>query len=420
MPHRPTQSTVKRLIYGLAAFSLLFVGSTGIGQEAAPAPVAKEILDLSLEPPFVDTDPAPKYSDAQRDYAMVIGMDRTPKGRIWAAWVAGGDSDLGYFVAATSDDSGKTWSAPRFVIDPPEAPNGIRRRILVGNFWTDPTGKLWLFFDYSLGYFDGRAGAWAITCDNPDADKPTWSAPRRIWHGATLNKPIVTKSGEWLMPISLWSRKLIRPASLAVGGYPELDPLRMANIFASTDQGATWERRGGALIPETDFDEHMFVELKDGRLRMLARTKYGIAETFSSDAGRTWTEPQPSKLKNVSARFFFRKLASGNLLLVKNGPLDERLKSRAQMTAYLSDDDGETWRGGLVIDDRNGVSYPDGFQAPDGTISILHDRNRADDREILMARFTEADVLAGKFEYPGSGGKILVNKALGPKIKHDK
>lgn len=383
-----------------------------IALSAEPKRVPDSILDLALEPPVVITAPGPEYSSARLDYAMVIGADRTPGGRIWAAWVAGGDSDKGLFVCATSDDDGETWSEPRLVIDPPDVPDGLRRRLLVGNFWTDPTGKLWLFFDQSMGYFDGRAGAWAITCSNPDADEPTWSAPRRIWHGATLNKPIVLKNGEWLMPISLWTRDRIRPAPLGPE-FPELDEFRMANLFVSTDQGATWTRRGGVVVPQTDFDEHMFVELKDGRLWMLARTKYGLAETFSSDGGATWTEPQPSAIQNPSARFFLRRLASGRLLLVKNGPLDERLKKRSHLTAYLSDDEGKTWRGGLVIDERDGVSYPDGFQAPDGTIHIIHDRERAKEREILMARFTEEDVLAGKFVTPGSRGKLLVHKARG-------
>lgn len=389
--------------------TLLFLA---IAIAAEPGRVPDSILDLALEPPVVITAPGPEYTSASLDYAMVIGADRTPGGRIWAAWVAGGDSDKGLFVAATSDDDGETWSEPRLVIDPPDVPGGLRRRALVGNFWTDPTGKLWLFFDQSMGYFDGRGGSWAITCDNPDADDPQWSAPRRIWHGATLNKPLVLKNGDWLMPISLWTRDRIRPPPLGPE-FPELDDQRMAHLFASTDQGKTWERRGGVLIPQSQFDEHMFVELKDGRLWMLARTNYGIAETFSSDAGRTWTEPKPATIQNPSARFFLRRLASGNLLLVKNGPLDERLKKRSQMTAFLSDDDGRSWRGGLVIDERDGVSYPDGFQAPDGVIHIVHDRERAKEREILMARFTEADVLAGRFESKGSRGKIIVHKARG-------
>jgi predicted neuraminidase len=379
---------------------------------AQESPLPQAIVDLGIQPVPIITEPGEKYTSAKLDYAMVIGIDRTPKGRLWAAWVAGGDSEKGYFCANTSDDDGKTWSEPRLVIDPEDAPGGLARRALVGNFWTDPTGRLWLFYDQSLGYFDGRAGVWAITCDNPDDVKPVWSAPRRIWHGATLNKPLVMKNGDWLLPVSLWTRARIGPAPLK-GLFTELDDERMAHLFASTDQGRTWERRGGVMVPKSQFDEHMFVELKDGRLWMLARTDYGIAETFSSDQGRTWTEPQPSRFGHTSARFHLRRLASGRLLFVKHGKLDERTPKRSHLTAYLSDDDGQTWKGGLMLDERTGVSYPDGFQHPDGTIYILYDHNRAKDREILLAKFTEDDILAGKFASSRSAERVMVHKALG-------
>jgi hypothetical protein len=402
------------------------------GCQAAPPPVAEtppppaadpaaqvltpEILDLALAPAFINTSPGPEYAADVLDYAMVIGLDRTPGGRLWAAWVAGGDSDKGLFVVATSDDGGDTWSAPCLVIDPTDSPIGLRRRALVGTFWTDPTGRLWLFYDQSLGYFDGRAGAWAITCDNPDAAAPVWSAPRRIWHGATLNKPLVLRNGEWLMPISLWTRDWIRPLPLK-DTFPELDHLRMAHVFASTDQGATWTLRGSVAADQRRFDEHMYVELRDGRLWMLIRTYYGIAESYSSDGGRTWSEPVPSRFKHVErgARVHFRRLASGRLLLVKHGAIDEQTEKRSHLMAFLSDDDGATWSDGFMIDERTGVSYPDGFEGPDGLIHIIYDRNRAADREILLARFSEADILAGRPVDPRAKLRTMVHKALGGK-----
>jgi hypothetical protein len=294
---------------------------------------------------------------------------------------------------------------------------------LVGNFWTDPTGRLWLFFDQSMGFYDGRAGVWAITCDNPDADAPTWSAPRRIWHGATLNKPLVLRDGTWLLPISLWRRNYIHavteknrvtcdPALIPAGfteRHKELDEYRMANVFASTDQGATWQRRGGVTFPAFDFDEHMFVELRDGRLWMLARTRDGIHESFSADQARTWSEPA-MRFPNVSARFFLRRLGSGRLLLIKHGRIDQRTETRSHLTAFCSDDDGRTWAGGLVIDQRTGVSYPDGFESPDGLIHIVYDRNRYTDAEILLARFRETDVLAGQFQSPDAGQRIIITR----------
>ena len=168
-------------------------------------------------------------------------------------------------------------------------------------------------------------------------------------------------------------------------------------------------------FPDWEFDEHMLVELRDGRLWMLARTKGNPHECFSADQGRTWSEPKPARIQNINARFFLRRLASGRLLLVKNGPTDRRLDKRSHMSAFLSDDDGQTWKGGLVLDERSSVSYPDGFEAPDGLIHILYDWNRHTDAEILMARFREADILAGKLVSTDAKLKMLANKSTGPK-----
>ncbi|MEA3208162.1 MAG: hypothetical protein QOE70_1219 [Chthoniobacter sp.] len=381
-----------------------------LAQETSVPP--NSLLDLSLEPPAINTAPGPEYDDQVRIGNMIIGIDRTPKGRLWACWVGNGDSPNGFFMLATSDDDGATWSKPRVVIDPTDPPGAPQRRALVGNLWTDPTGRLWLFFDQSLGYFDSRCGDWFIRCDNPDAEEPVWSQPVRFADGCTLNKPTVLSNGDWLLPVSLWTRNRIGPAVLKEAHH-DLDPIRMANVFASTDQGKTWTRRGGVAFPGTDFDEHMIVELRDGRLWMLARAK-GISESFSSDKGATWSEPQPSAIQNLSARFFIRRLASGKLLFVKNGPIDKKLPRRSSLTAFLSDDDGKTWSTGLLLDDRAEVSYPDGIQAPDGTIHLLYDWNRHTDAEILLARFREEDVLAGKFQSPGAKTRLLVNKAYAP------
>jgi hypothetical protein len=373
---------------------------------------ADQKADLSFEPPLLNTHPGPEYQDAARRAGMIIGMDRTRKGRIWGCWVGNGDNPNGWFSVASSDDGGTTWSSPRLVIDPTDPAPDLWRRALVGNLWTDPLGRLWLFFDQSLGYFDGRAGDWYTRCDNPDAADPVWTKPTRFADGCTLNKPTVLKNGDWLLPVSLWKRERIAPAPLKAL-HPDLDPYRMAHVYASTDRGATWTRRGGVAFPESEFDEHMIVELRDRRLWMLARTRYGIGESFSSDKGRTWSEPRPSALQNPSARFFIRRLSSGRLLLVKNGPTDRRVNKRSHMTAFLSDDDGKTWRGGLLLDERASVSYPDGFQAPNGVIHILYDWNRHTDAEILMAKFKEKDILAGKFVTRGARSRIPVNKATG-------
>jgi len=139
----------------------------------------------------------------------------------------------------------------------------------------------------------------------------------------------------------------------------------------------------------------MFVERKDKSLWLLARTKYGIGESVSTDGGKTWPELKPSAIPHTSSRFFIRPLDSGNLLLVKHGPFD-RKTGRSHLMAFISKDDGKTWSGGLMLDERVGVSYPDGQQTPDGLIRIIYDYSRTSERNILMATFREDDAAAGK------------------------
>lgn len=375
--------------------------------------VMEKIADLALIPPVPNASPLPEYDYDRLDYGMTLGIARTPGGRIWAAWVAGGDSPEAFFVLNSSDDEGESWSKPRLVLDAQSENLPRPRSILVGNLWTDPKGRLWLIFDQSMDMFDGRGGVWATRCENPDDEVPRWSAPRRIWHGVSLNKPLVLKSGEWMMPISLDQR-----GGLGVfkGCFAALDPLRGANVFVSSDEGATWDRRGAATFPHPDWHEHMLVERRDGSLWMLARTAQGLFESVSSDGGRHWTEAVPSAIRHPVARFHLRRLASGKILLVKHGLRIDSHEGRSQLTAWLSEDEGRTWRGGLVLDERKGISYPDGFQAPDGTIYLSYDRNRSTEGEILMARFTEEDILAKEFKGPKSKGRILISRPLGREL----
>ncbi len=386
-----------------------FAGMTAEEAQAYEQDVMRRVADLSLMPPTLNTSPLPDYDYDHLDYGMTIGIARTPKGRLWAVWVAGADGPKAFMVAATSDDDGETWSKPRLVVDSQSPRLPVPRSVIVGNMWTDPLGRLWFFFDQTMNHYDGRQGLWAAVCQNPDADTPTWSKPKRIWHGAVLNKPTVLSNGEWLLPVEFPN---FNGFGIMRDVHEDLEPLRGANVFVSRDQGATWTRRGQVRFPKPNWSEHMFVELKDGRIWMLARTGRGVMQSFSSDTGRTWTEPSVPTFKHPVARFFIRRLASGRILLVKHGKAIDTHEGRSQLTAWLSDDEGKSWQGGLMLDERKGISYPDGFQAPDGTIYISYDRNRSTDGEILMARFTEDDILAREPVGSASRLKMLISRPL--------
>ena len=176
-------------------------------------------------------------------------------------------------------------------------------------------------------------------------------------------------------------------------------------MIVSTDAGKTWARRGGCNVPNDvrQFDEHMFVERKDGNLWMLIRNTGGIAQSTSTDGGRTWRAGSMflSGGTTASKRFYVRRLRSGALLLVRNN--SPTGSGRSHLTSFVSDDDGLTWQGGLLLDERES-SYPDGTEGPDGTLYVIYDQTRYTlNREgkpgtgsVLLAKFTEADVRASR------------------------
>ncbi len=365
-----------------------------------------------LTPVKVNFHPGPEYGDSTRIFQGIPGMERAANGRLWALWYAGGPDEPGegkgnYVVVVTSNDDGKTWSGPRIVIDPPGD-----RRAYDPTLWIDPKGRLWLFWAQSSHWWDGRSGTWAIITQNPGDESPEWSEPHRIANGIMMNKPTVLKNGDWLLPISMWAM----PADKRTREEHRhaLPDESGAQVVVSRNQGHTFAFLGKTRAPENIFDEHMVVERKDGSLWMLIRTKAGIAESISQDGGKTWTPGAPSKIPHVNSRFFIRRLGSGKLLLVRHNPPD--MKTRSHLTAFLSDDDGVTWTGGLMLDERKGVSYPDGVQDKDGVIRIIYDFDRAGEKKILMAAFTEADVAAGQ---PSATTRlqVLVNQstAVSPK-----
>jgi predicted neuraminidase len=310
-------------------------------------------------------------------------------------------------VLVTSGDNGKTWSTPVLVVDPPGPVRAYDPTV-----WRDPQGKLWLFWAQSYEWWDGRSGVWAITTENADEENPTWSAPRRLCDGIMMNKPTVLANGEWLIPAAIWQgNPKVRDKTFS----HDTKERSGSKVFVSTDRGATWKLQGTAIVPKRTFDEHMIVERKDGSLWMLVRTGYGIGESSSTDGGKTWSEGRPSNLPNVNSRFFIRRLNSGKLLLVTHAPPDK--KTRSHLVARTSDDDGKTWNEGLLLDERSGVSYPDGTQAPDGTIYIIYDYSRGGHKQIFMATFNEDDVAKGAWSSPVARERVLVNQATGKRKK---
>ena len=362
-----------------------------------------------------------RFSDSYRRWQGIPSIEVSPKGRIFVNFYSGQDAEVGgnIMVLCVSDDGGKTFRSCETEVEHPNP----ECRIYDPNLWIDPNGTLWMTWNQARGFNDGRSGVWVATCNDPDADILQWSEPRRIANGIMMNKPTVLSNGEWLFPCAIW-----RDES---GSVPTerhgLENEQFPNVYASIDEGKTITLRSHGDAPNRSFDEHMIVEKKDGTLWMLVRTFDGIGECFSNDNGHSWHSPRKSHIDGPCSRFFIRRLKSGRLLMINHYQFQQRIdlddimqqgnvkswKGRSHLTAMLSEDDGQTWPYTLLLDERNEVSYPDAKEADDGYIYVSYDWERVTQREILMAKFTEQDILDGCISSPEAKLKVLVNKALG-------
>ena len=348
-----------------------------------------------------------------RIWQGIPGIERTRKGRIYAAWYSGGVTEEpgNVLIIEKSDDDGRTWTDGFMVVqhDDPEV------RCFDETMWMDPKGRLWIFWAQCCGKYDGRGGVWGAYTENPDDEAPVFAAPVRIGNGVMMDKPTAGSDGTWYFPCSLWKKSLHDFEE----EHSDLDDERRANVYVSLDEGKKFEYRGGADGENRSFDEHMVVELKDGRLWMITRTTYGLGQAFSEDKGKTWSAIKPSGHTGPNSRPYLRRLKSGRILLINHvNPTyqtnPKNWNTRNNLMAMLSEDDGKTWCGGLMLDARDQVSYPDGTEDENGNIYIIYDYQRYAEREILMAVFTEEDILEGRLVGEGSRLKALVSKATGP------
>lgn len=369
-------------------------------------------LDSAGEVPVVSEDwlpqlipnpgNTPNYTRAKRTCSGVASMAITHGGRLWTAWYVGTKPGAkietcpnAYVVVSTSGDGGKTWKEV-LALDP-DGPGNLKA--VDPRPWVDPKGRLWIIFHITtngVSHTLQNKKAWAITADDAENETPSWSRPRHIADGVMINKPVVLANGDWLF--AAHDRKSVE--------------MGLLKAVVSEDNGQTFKVRGQVEASHAlHAIEPMPVGRKDGSLWMLIRTgnagdldtPQGIAESFSTDRGVTWSAPRLSAIKHTASRFHISRLQSGNLLLVKHSAIDVELatvgrKQRRELTAFISQDDGRSWSKGLIIDARIACTYPDAQQAADGTIYLTWDFNRSKDQEILMTTFREEDVIAASDE----------------------
>ncbi len=239
-----------------------------------------------------------------------------------------------------------------------------------------PGGELKLF--YKVG--PSPSEWWGMVKTSKD-DGHTWSEAERLDEniiGPVKNKAIQLEDGTIL------------------SGSSTEDKGWRVHFERSTDNAETWEY----IEPINDPDEIGIIQPTllthpDGSIQMLARTRTNnkhIAESWSQDGGRSWSEVKKTELPNNNSGIDGVTLKDGRHLLVYNHSTRKQPgmghKGRGVLNVAVSED-GKEWDAALVLDytDEKGgkqFSYPSVIQTADGLVHIVYTWHRERIKHVVV------------------------------------
>lgn len=283
------------------------------------------------------------------------------------------------------------WEAPQMVADgvfcerlrpafsDEEIKNGVERKACWNPvLFETPKGELLLF--YKIGASVADWTGWLIRSKN---NGKSWSKPEALpegFLGAVKNKPIVVDG------------KIICPSSTEVGGWK-------LHFEISDDWGKTWRMVGpipadlalhtqdvapdGLSGDSTKLKplitiQPTILQLADGRLQALARTRNGfMATTYSEDGGETWSQvtlmknlPQNnSGIDAVTTSDGCHFLIYNNFYTIPSTPKGVRTPVDIAWSP-----DGQKWQHVICLEESpvRQYSYPSIIQGRDGMLHCVY------------------------------------------------
>ena len=299
------------------------------------------------------------------------------------------DFGAGDIRGKLSEDGGRTWSAP-FLIEPNTARTNVGRLGLLripGLFdgyreQADCLAHIYV----ELNQFYANRILFKTSID----EGGTWSTPVQINDAGTLGH--ICQRGDTALVVT--GGRILVPVYAMFGG------LCASYMYYSDDGGDTWQRSRGEIslklcvhgrdFAHADFEEPAVVELEDGRLLCLGRTRMGqLYKSYSTDRGATWGSPEPSGLASSYSPCSLKTIPStGDVLCVWNQVSGEEIADdlgRMRMSCAVSKDGGETWdhfRNLESLDDTTRIE-PEG-----GTSDSVSEINAIRERLALKAEAT--------------------------------
>ena len=292
------------------------------------------------------------------------------------------------------------WSAPILAADgslplPPSQGGGTVKTACWNPVLTEmPNGELWLFYKVGKSVAD-----WTGWLTKSKDGGRTWSKGEKLpdgFLGPIKNKPLLLpSSGEEGRPKGgVVADKLICGSSTEDNGWrfhveiydlktkewqyvgPVESTMAYRTDIMPTPEGSDLPVEGTKR--PIDCIQPSFLQLKDGRLQVLMRTRNAkIATSYSSDGGQTWTPVTLTDVPNNQSGTDAVTLRDGRHVLIYNDfeTLPGTKKGpRTPLSLAVSDDDGKTWRHVLTLEDSpvGQYSYPSIIEGRDGTLHMVY------------------------------------------------
>lgn len=239
---------------------------------------------------------------------------------------SGADHAPARLVGRISNDGGRTWGEKYTLIE-----NDGGCNVMEVNFLRLRNGGIALFYCQKNSELTDCRVMVRVSAD----EGRTFGTARQLsppgeYTGLTNGRSLRLRSGRIL--VEAWGG--------GVGTWGDGN----SYCIISDDDGATW--RDGQRIRPADGEcwEPIAIELRDGRVMMLLRTRLGGQyASFSEDGGESWSTPVPTALTGSAAPAAITRIpGTGELLAIWNHNAPDATR-RNPLTAAVSVDEGETW-----------------------------------------------------------------------------
>ena len=303
------------------------------------------------------------------------------QGKLFATWSLGHlheDTPGQQMVFATSDNLGKTWSAPRTLVAPTPGQHAPGCITSLGILVTgDLLAAYYASYEFTLEgmkkYMEFGAnsrGIHGLQC----LQQVHTGVMSSIDGGETWQGPISRIPGiiPNLSPVRISTGHLIFPAFHSFPYTDDPQGLNGWKIASLPDLPPGYYDGAGGHIPLNNSWSHLGIcegsvyEMPDGILRMMLRTCKGIlAVSLSTDQGQSWSAPQPTQFTDCGCRFQFGRLPNGRYFALScPDPNIPTSCLRRTPLVLATSQDGNTFSQHYILGDEPDMPlrYPGGYK----------------------------------------------------------